>query len=131
MEGMANFVAVPEATLRAATQEELEQLLLGKEISDAGFMSCGSAKGTGFSGSILNIFCPEGTQGLYVEPFSEYGHGGGKSWDGKSDQSYFGHELETLLQRNTKFRIIKVEKSGGRIYLDIDVVGQDPHGIQY
>lgn len=131
MEGMSNFVGVPEATLRAATQEELEQLLLGKEISDAGFMSCGSAKGTGFSGSILNVFCPEGTQGLYVEPFSEYGHGGGKSWDGKSDQSYFGHELETLLQRNTKFRIIKVEKSGGRIYLDIDVVGQDPHGIQY
>ena len=130
LDGLANFVGVPKETLRNATQEELEQLLLGKTISDAGFMSCGSSKGTGFSGSILNIYCPAGTQGLYVEPFSEYtgAHYNGKNWDGKQKQNSFGRELETLLQRNSDFVITKVEKGRyGQIYLDIDLIGQDPH----
>lgn len=128
LDGLENFVGVPKETLRNATQEELEQLLLGKTISDAGFMSCGSSKGTGFHGSILNIYCPAGTQGLYVEPFSAFGNGAGHHWDGKKKQSSFGSELETLLQRNSDFVITKVEKgSYGQIYLDIELVGQDPH----
>ena len=128
LDGLENFVGIPKETLRNATQEELEQLLLGKTISDAGFMSCGSSKGTGFSGSILNIYCPAGTQGLYVEPFSAFGNGSGHHWDGKKKQSSFGSELETLLQRNSDFVITKVEKgSYGQIYLDIDLIGQEPH----
>lgn len=132
MDGLSNFVKIPTSTLRNATQDELEQLLLGKEISDEAFMSCGSAKGTGFSGSILNIYCPKGTQALYVEPFSAFGQGDGKNWDGISDQSYFGSELETLLQRNTHFRVTKVEKSSrDKIYIDIEVIDQTPHAIKY
>lgn len=133
LNGLSNFVQVPEEVLRSATQDQLEQLLLHKEVSDQGFMSCGSAKGTGFSGSILNIYCPEGTQALYVEPFSAYGGGHeGVNWNGKSDQTHFGGELETLLQRNSRFEIVKVEKgSYGQIYLDIQVIGQDPDAIEY
>lgn len=131
-DGLSNFVKIPASTLRNATQDELEQLLLGKEISDEAFMSCGSAKGAGFHGSILNIYCPKGTQALYCEPFSAFGNGGGKNWDGKSDQNSFGHELETLLQRNTHFRVTKVEKgSWGDIYIDIEVVDQTPYAIKY
>ena len=115
LSGLSNFVGIPESTLRNATQEELEQLLLGKTISDAGFMSCGSSKGTGFHGSILNIYCPAGTQGLYVEPFSAFGNGSGHHWDGKQKQSSYGSELETLLQRNSDFIITKVEK--GKYYI--------------
>jgi SPP1 gp7 family putative phage head morphogenesis protein len=127
--GLSNFVGIPTETLRNASQEELEQLLLGKTISDAGFMSCGSAKGKGFSGSILNIYCPAGTQALYCEPFSAFSGGHyGINWDGIQTQSSFGGELETLLQRNSDFVITKVEKdSWGKIYLDIDLIGQDPH----
>lgn len=129
-DGLAGFLKIPENVLNNATEEELQQLLLGKEVSDEAFMSCGSSKGAGFSGNILNIYCPEGTQALYCEPFSYYGHGAmSANWDGVSDQSSFGGELETLIQRNTKYRIIKVEKQGYRIYLDIDVIGQDPHGL--
>lgn len=129
-DGLAGFLKVPEDVLNNATEEELQQLLLGKEVSDEAFMSCGSSKGAGFSGNILNVYCPEGTQALYCEPFSYYGRGAmSADWDGISDQSSFGGELETLIQRNTRYRIVKVEKQGYRIYLDIDVVGQDPHGL--
>lgn len=131
MSGVSNFVQIPEDVLNKASQKELEDLLIGKEVSDAGFMSCGSAKGTGFSGTVLNIYCPEGTQALYVEPFSQYGGGAGKNWDGVSDQSYFGGELETLLQRNTHFEITKVEKDDYRMFIDLEVKDQRPHEIKY
>ena len=122
--GAASFLDVPEEILKNATQKELEDLLLKKVIKDEGFVSCGSAKGSGFSGYIFNVYCPEGTKMIYAEPFSEYGGGAKLSWNGESKQSYFGGEFETILQRGTKFRITKVEKTGGNMYIDIEVVGQ-------
>jgi hypothetical protein len=126
-DGLAGFLQIPEDTLYTASQEELESLLLGRTISDSAFMSCGSAKGQGFSGNILNVYCPEGTQALYVEPFSAFGGSHvGTHWDGVSAQSSFGHELETILQRNSFFRITKVEKVYGTLYIDLEVVDQRP-----
>lgn len=81
--------------------------LVGKSITDTAFMSCGAAKGTGFGGNIINIYCPKGTKMLYI--------------DGRSAYS---SENEMLIQRNTRFRITKVEKSGWRYFIDVEVVGQ-------
>lgn len=94
---------------------------------DEGFMSCGSTKGHGFSGSdvILNVYCPKGTQMLYSEPFSAFGHGGGKSWDGTSKQNWFSSEDETILQRGTKLVPTKVSYSDGKWFVDVDVIGQE------
>lgn len=61
---------------------------------------------------------------LYAEPFSAYGGGDKKKWDGMSGQSFFGHELETIIQRGTKFRITKVEKGYKGIFIDMEVVEQ-------
>lgn len=122
--GAASFLDIPEEVLRNATQQELEEMLLKKVIKDEGFVSCGSAKGSGFNGYIFNIYCPEGTKMVYAEPFSAYGGGSKLSWNGESKQSYFGGEFETILQRGTKFRITKVERSGGNMYIDIEVVEQ-------
>lgn len=129
--GLAGFLQIPESTLYNSSQEELESLLLGKVIADPAFFSCGSSKGKGFSGNILNVYCPEGTHAMYAEPFSAFGDGAGSGWDGKSPQSSFGYELETIVQRNTYYRISKVEKSYGKIYLDIEVVDQKPYEIKY
>ena len=94
---------------------------------DEGFMSCGSTKGHGFSGSdvILNVYCPKGTQMLYSEPFSAFGHGAKKSWDGTSKQNWFSSEDETILQRGTKLVPTKVSYSNGTWYVDVDVIGQE------
>ena len=81
--GMDKFFNVPMDKLQHASQSELEALLLGTTPTEYGFCSCGVAKGKGFSGDIiLNIYAPSGTQMMYVEPFSAFGNGGGKSWDG-------------------------------------------------
>jgi hypothetical protein len=107
------------------SEKEMEAKLLGTTPTEYGFMSTGVARGTGFSGGIkLNIYAPKGTKMAYVEPFSAFGHGFGKSWDGIKTQSSIGYEAEMLLQRNTQFRVIKVEKSGSQWYIDMEVISQ-------
>ncbi len=125
--GMDKFFNIPMDKLKYASQSELEALLLQKEVTEYGFCSCGVAKGKGFSGDIiLNIYAPSGTQMMYVEPFSAFGNGGGKSWDGLKPQSSFGQESEIILQQGTTFRVTKVEKTPGTIYIDLEVIGQKP-----
>ena len=69
---------------------------------------------------------------MYCEPFSAFGHGSGKAWDGISRQNSIGHEAEILIQRGTKFRVTKVEKgSNGTWYIDLDVIEQNPVPFPY
>lgn len=125
--GMDKFFNVPMDKLQHASQAELEALLLGTTPTEYGFCSCGVAKGKGLSGDIiLNIYAPSGTQMMYVEPFSAFGNGSGKSWDGLKPQSSFGQESEIILQQGTTFRVTKVEKTPGTIYIDLEVIGQKP-----
>lgn len=108
------------------SESELAAKLLGTTPTEYGFMSTGVSKGKGFSHCpiIMNIYAPSGTKMMYVEPFSAFGNGSGRGWDGISKQTSFGDEAEMILQRNTTFRVTKVEKSGGKIYIDMDVISQ-------
>lgn len=123
--GMDKFFNCDMSLLKNGTQKELEDALLGTTPTEYGFMSCGSSKGYGFNKDItLNVYAPSGTKMMYVEPFSAFGHGSGKNWDGDSTQSKFGTELETILQQGTKFRVIKVEKKSSKLYFDLEVIDQ-------
>lgn len=124
VEGAAQFLGIKADELRQWTQTQLEKALKGKPKTDHAFVSCGSAKGQGFTGVIFNIYCPQGTKMLYSEPFSHYGSGAKRNWDGKSPQATFGYEDETIIQRGTTFRITKVEKKGQRVFIDMEVVEQ-------
>lgn len=122
--GMDKFFGINPSDFDLS-QDELAAKLLGTTPTEYGFMSTGVAKGSGFSGEIkLNIYAPKGTKMAYVEPFSAFGNGAGKSWDGISAQSSIGYEAEMLMQRNTKFRVIKVEKQGSQWYIDMEVISQ-------
>jgi hypothetical protein len=130
-QGAARFLGISEDNLRHWSQAELQKNLVNAkaDITDEGFVSCGSSKGKGFSGYIFNIYCPKGTKMMYAEPFSRYGDGDKMRWDsprldGISKQSSFGYEDETIIQRGTTFRVIKVEKKGTNIYFDVEVVKQ-------
>lgn len=126
--GMDKFFQCDMSLLQNGSQAELERELLGKPVTEYGFMSMGSAKGHGFSGPILmNIYAPSGTKMMYVEPFSAYGGSGAeRGWDGTSGQTHFGREFETIMQQGTQFRITKVERRGrsGTIYVDLEVIDQ-------
>ena len=120
--GTAKFLGVDYAKLFNMSASEL-QSLVGKIVNEPAFTSCGSAKGKGFPGHIFNIYCPAGTKMVYAEPFSHYGGSYGTLWNGVSKNA-LGSELETIIQRNTTFRITKVERTGGRVYIDMEVVAQ-------
>ena len=132
--GMDHFFQCDMSLLQNGTEEQLKQALLGKTVTEYGFMSMGSSKGKGFTGDImLNVYAPKGTKMMFVEPFSYYGHnksGGlngpaGLQWDGKSKQASFGEEFETIMQQGTQFRIAKIERNKGKIWVDIEVINQD------
>lgn len=112
--------------LSSYSEAELRKEILGKVFTDDAFTSTATAKGKGFGGNVFNVYAPAGTQMLYAEPFSHYGSGAKRNWDGISKQSSFGSESEMIIQRGTSYRITKVEKSGSQWYFDMEVVGQDP-----
>ena len=120
-EAIESFLNLPDGTLGRMTHDQLQQFV-GKENRIWAFTSTGVAKGKGFSGDvIMNIYSPKGTQMMYAEPFSAFGNGGGKSWNGIDPQSTFGYESEMIIQRGAYYRITKMEKSGRTIFMDLEV----------
>ena len=127
--GMDKFLGIDTYELRRLPESELADRLLNTTPTEYGFMSTGVSKGKGFSHQpiILNIYAPAGTKMMYAEPFSAYGNGSGRSWDGIRPQNSFGSEAEMLIQRGTTFRVTKVEKTNGKIYIDMEAIGQEAH----
>ena len=109
------------------------QDLVGMEMQEGGFMSTVSRKGKGFNtrSVIMNIYAPKGTKAAYVEPFSAFGCGDKRSWDGVSRFSTYSSEHETLFQRGTRMRITKVYEEGGKTYIDCEVIGQEIRDLSY
>lgn len=109
------------------------QDLVGMEMQEGGFMSTDSRKGKGFNtrSVIMNIYAPKGTKAAYVEPFSAFGCGDKRSWDGVSRFSTYSSEHETLFQRGTRMRITKVYEEGGKTYIDCEVIGQEIRDLSY
>ncbi|MDR2058055.1 MAG: ADP-ribosyltransferase, partial [Dysgonamonadaceae bacterium] len=127
-QGTSNFLGlgINASKLNAMSKTEL-QSMVGKIVRDDAFVSCGSMKGVGFNGDILNIYCPRGTKMIYSEPFSVYNGDAlttNNLWDGKTKYE-FGGEMETIIQRGSYFRITKIERNPhGKLYIDCEVVGQ-------
>lgn len=94
------------------------------------FMSTAHSKCWGFvddggnprSPVVYNIYCPKGTKGIYTEPYSAFGNGG-FNWDGKS-KARLGKEVEVILQRGTRLRVLKAEYKNGQWFIDMEVIGQ-------
>ena len=131
---MESFLNLSPDTFGRMSESELQQFV-GQSNRMYSFTSTGVAKGKGFSGDcILNIYAPKGTQMMYAEPFSRFGNGSGLNWDGVQTQSSFGYESEMIIQRGAYYKITKIEKSGGTIFIDMevhpeqgyDLIQQDP-----
>lgn len=112
------------------------QSLVGLTGTDDGFMSCGTAAGSGFSADdvLLNIYCPSGTKAIYAEPFAKYGLGAGRHWDGsnadgKTAQSEFSGEFETILQRGSTLEITGIDYDGVQYAVDVQVTMQKPYDL--
>lgn len=121
--GLSNYAYASDSEIMA---------LVGKEGTEGAFTSAGVAKGKGFGGKVItNIYAPRGTKMMYAEPYSAFGDGAGRTWDGIAKQTSFGSESEIILQRGTTYRITKVEKKGSTWYIDVEVINQDTLPFPY
>lgn len=92
--GASSFCDWFELDLSKLADANYQKTLIGKRKPDLGFVSCGVADGAGFSGFNLEIYCPKGTQAIYLEPISQFKG---------------GSEKELLIQRNTTFEIKRID----------------------
>lgn len=110
--GMDNFLQVDMSLLQNGTEEQLRQALLGKTVTEYGFMSAGTGRGAGFSGNIIfNIFLPKGAKASYAEVYSHYKN---------------GSEIETIIQQGAQFTVTRIDKSGGTWFIDLELSGYLP-----
>ena len=115
------------------SESEINKALKGQVIQNHAFTSTGIASGTGFGGDVAyRIYAPKGTHALYAEPQSYFGDTvGSKAKLYKAGQAYssVGGEAEVILQRGTEFRITNVNKVGGQITVDMEVVAQPDYFV--
>lgn len=111
MDGLSKF-----GIKNAYSMSEKDMMkLVGKTGTEDAFMSTCVVKGLarmieGDFDIIYDIKVPQGSKALYTEPFSTYGAGAGRKWDGISAQKQIGSEAELLLQKGSTFKITKVWK---------------------
>ena len=106
--------------------------LVGKTLTDPSFLSCTAAEKAGFDSKPvqLRIFCPAGTKAAYINPISEYGMMASDPDMISPSESPMTREFEVLLQRGSKFEIKGVTKKSGKLYLDLDLVEQNPRPLK-
>jgi hypothetical protein len=120
-EALETHLGIARGSLATMTQKEIDNFV-DTEFINYAFTSTAVNKGSGFSGDIIwNIYAPRGTQMMYAEPFSAYGHGGGLKWDGISKQADFGGEAEMIVQRGARYKITKIEKKGNKLFMDVEI----------
>ena len=129
-----NILGLPAGTVDSMTDDELKSLV-GKGGEFGAFTSCGTMSGKGFGGDLrMTIYAPKGTHAAYAEPFSQFGNGAKRSWDGESGQKTFSSEFETIIQRGARFDVTSIKRSGGVIEVELehhpergyDLFQQDP-----
>lgn len=95
--------------------QQLRSMVEGMEFTNHSFMSTGIADDVRFgSGIRYHIYAPEGAHAVYAEPQSHYGESMGGSdeiYKPGSRYNRVGGEAEVVIQRGTRYRITKIEKS--------------------
>ena len=122
---MESFFGIDASELYSMDTDELKSLV-GMSNRINSFVSTGTAKGKGFSGKpvAMEIYCPAGSEMMYAEPFSAFSGASynGHSWDGKKEQTSFGHESEMILQRGGYYTATDVYKGDdGKMHVVLEL----------
>lgn len=122
---MESFFGIDASELYSMDTDELKSLI-GMSNRINSFVSTGTAKGKGFSGKpvAMEIYCPAGSEMMYAEPFSAFSGANynGHSWDGKKEQTSFGHESEMILQRGGYYTATDVYKGDdGKMHVVLEL----------
>lgn len=104
--------------------ERLNLLNIGSVHQEKSFLSAGVAEGKGFQNrpGLFNILLRKGTKAIYAEPFSKFGNGTGRKWDGKSKQDSFSLEDEIIIQRGGALQFLQFHNRNGQLIIDCELI---------
>lgn len=108
MDAMANFLHVTRAELDDRVANGTLGSFVGAAAGDDAFMSTGVTAGKAWSGPKLVALIPKGAHAMYVDPVSAN-----------------RGEKELLVQRGSRFEVVKVEWSNGGVTVYARLVGFD------
>ena len=108
MDAMANFLHVTRAELDDRIANGTLDSFVGAAAGDDAFMSTGVTAGKAWSGPKLVALIPKGAHAMYVDPVSAN-----------------RGEKELLVQRGSRFEVVKVERSSGGVTVYARLVGFD------
>ncbi len=88
-------------------------------LKEKAFTSCRASLGGSFAKKDIIFFIklPKGCHAAYLEPFSAYGKGSKKKWNGIDNQDSFSKENEILIKCSSKFQIIHVDKKNSKLII--------------
>ena len=97
--------------------------VVGNPLKDEGFMSA-VAEGKGFMNRpvLFRILLKKKTRAIYAEPFSRFGAGAGKDWDGLSPQTYFSSEDEIIIQKGGTLKFLQFHNQNGKLIIDCELI---------
>lgn len=98
--------------------------VVGNPLKDEGFMSATVAEGKGFMNRpvLFRILLKKKTRAIYAEPFSRFGAGAGKDWDGLSPQTYFSSEDEIIIQKGGTLKFLQFHNQNGKLIIDCELI---------
>ena len=98
--------------------------VVGNPLKDEGFMSAAVAEGKGFMNRpvLFRILLKKKTRAIYAEPFSRFGAGAGKDWDGLSPQTYFSSEDEIIIQKGGTLKFLQFHNQNGKLIIDCELI---------
>lgn len=106
-DGIAALFNVEESDLSSVG---VQNAMIGQRIIEHGFMSTAASSDRGFEGIDIRILLPDGTKGIYCEPFAKAGETTrtGDVWDGESEAKNISSDNEFLLQRGSVFEVVEI-----------------------
>lgn len=104
--------------------ESLNTFYRDRLLEDKGFMSAAVAEGKGFQNRpvLFKILLKKKTRAIYAEPFSRFGAGARKDWDGVSPQAYFSNEDEIIIQKGGTLKFLQFHNQHGKLIIDCELI---------
>ncbi len=123
-QSLAGLLGVDKSKIIPSNVTALNKKFSGVPVTDQAFFSTGIAADAGFNSDIsYQVLAPNGTKGIYAEPFSHFGGTNiDGTWNGVQKATQVKGEAEVILQAKTTFIVREIKLVSGKVTVVLEVM---------